>query len=60
MEGDEMSRYFIGITMIISGSLLLIIAYGKETGDAEQSLVMAYSFLIFGFIYIVYKVIRKP
>jgi hypothetical protein len=55
-----MSRYFIGITMIISGSLLLIIAYGKETGDAEQSLVMAYSFLIFGFIYIVYKVIRKP
>ncbi|MCM3572368.1 hypothetical protein M3172_04155 [Mesobacillus subterraneus] len=54
-----MSGYLIAIPMIILGSLLLIIAYSKGMGDAEQSLVMAYSFLLFGFIYIVYKMMRK-
>jgi len=54
-----MGRYIIGFVMIISGILLLIITKDKDFKEVEDSLVIAYSLLIFGFIYIVYKVIRK-
>jgi hypothetical protein len=54
-----MGRYLVGLVMMISGILLLIVTKGKDFREIEDSLVIAYSFLIFGFIYVVYKIMRK-
>lgn len=54
-----MGRYIIGIAMIIAGIVLLMITQDRDYKEVEESIVIAYSFLIFGFIYIVYKLIRK-
>ncbi|MCM3031396.1 hypothetical protein [Niallia sp. MER 6] len=52
-------KYFIGVVMVISGVLLLVITKNKEFKEIEQSLVIAYSFLIFGIVYLLYKYFRK-
>ncbi|WP_157406239.1 hypothetical protein [Neobacillus drentensis] len=49
-----MGRYLVGIEMVICGIFLLIINQGKDFKEVEESLVMAYIFLIGGFIYIIY------
>lgn len=54
-----MSRYIIGIVMIIAGIVLLIMTQNRDFKETEQSIVIGYSFLIFGFIYIVFKFFRK-
>ncbi|SOC24598.1 hypothetical protein SAMN05880501_11763 [Ureibacillus xyleni] len=54
-----MGRYIIGIVMIIAGIVLLMITQDRDFKEVEESIVIAYSFLIFGIIYIVYKLIRK-
>ncbi|MBD7938949.1 hypothetical protein ACTQ5K_09170 [Niallia sp. Sow4_A1] len=54
-----MQRYLIGIVMIICGIILLFMAKGRSFLEIEQSLVIAYSFLVFGVIYIFYKMLRK-
>jgi hypothetical protein len=54
-----MGRYFIGVVMVLSGILLLIITKDKNFKEVEVSVVMAYSFLFFGTIYLFYKIIRK-
>jgi hypothetical protein len=53
-------KYFTGIVMVISGILLLIVTKNKDFKEIEDSLVIGYSFLIFGILYIVYKYFRKP
>ncbi len=57
--GHLMQRYLIGIVMIICGIILLFMAKGRSFLEIEQSLVIAYSFLVFGVIYIFYKMLRK-
>lgn len=59
MGSDKMGRYIIGIVMIIAGIVLLMITQDRDFKEVEESIVIAYSFLIFGIIYIVYKLIRK-
>jgi hypothetical protein len=54
-----MGRYIIGIVMIIAGIVLLMITQDRNFKEVEESIVIAYSFLFFGYIYIVYKLIRK-
>lgn len=54
-----MERYLTGIVMVISGILLLVMTKDKYFPEVEQSFVIAYSFLLFGFLSIVYKFFRK-
>ncbi|WHY69599.1 hypothetical protein [Neobacillus sp. SuZ13] len=54
-----MARYLVGIVMVICAILLFIINQGQDFIEVEDSLVTAYVFLIGGFIYIVFKFIRK-
>lgn len=54
-----MGKYIIGIVMIIAGIVLLIITQGRDFKEAEESIVIAYSFLFFGSVYIVYQFIRQ-
>ncbi|EPD53769.1 hypothetical protein HMPREF1210_00592 [Paenisporosarcina sp. HGH0030] len=54
-----LDKYLIGSVMIICGILLFIITHGKPFKEVEDSLVVAYAFVIGGIVHLLFKAIQK-